>query len=221
MRALAGASPTSSAEVCGRWVGVSGALHHAPAADRGVRRHAFRDRETRRGRTDADDGRRLDERAASRSSARMLGGAASRTAFAPSAREMLAGAAVGGRSRKRKAKAKGRKRKSASRRERRQTRERVRHTMARKYLIETFGCQMNVHDSERMAGLLEQAGLRADRRRGGRRRRRHQHLQRPRARRREAVHAARRTAAARRRTRPRPDRRGRRLRRAAGRRRAS
>src|SRR5512132_4225064 len=27
-----------------------------------------------------------------------------------------------------------------------------------KYLIETFGCQMNVHDSERMAGLLEQAG---------------------------------------------------------------
>ncbi|HEY7290569.1 MAG TPA: tRNA (N6-isopentenyl adenosine(37)-C2)-methylthiotransferase MiaB [Vicinamibacterales bacterium] len=30
--------------------------------------------------------------------------------------------------------------------------------MARKYLIETFGCQMNVHDSERMAGLLEVAG---------------------------------------------------------------
>lgn len=30
--------------------------------------------------------------------------------------------------------------------------------MARKYLIETFGCQMNAHDSERMAGLLEQAG---------------------------------------------------------------
>jgi tRNA-2-methylthio-N6-dimethylallyladenosine synthase len=31
--------------------------------------------------------------------------------------------------------------------------------MARKYHIETFGCQMNVHDSERMAGLLEQAGF--------------------------------------------------------------
>src|SRR6266568_2509602 len=31
--------------------------------------------------------------------------------------------------------------------------------MARKYLIETFGCQMNVHESERMAGLLEQAGF--------------------------------------------------------------
>jgi tRNA-2-methylthio-N6-dimethylallyladenosine synthase len=30
--------------------------------------------------------------------------------------------------------------------------------MPRKYLIETFGCQMNVHDSERMAGLLDQAG---------------------------------------------------------------
>src|SRR5213596_3054402 len=31
--------------------------------------------------------------------------------------------------------------------------------MARKYVIETFGCQMNFHDSERMAGLLEQAGF--------------------------------------------------------------
>ena len=30
--------------------------------------------------------------------------------------------------------------------------------MAQKYRIETFGCQMNVHDSERMAGLLDQAG---------------------------------------------------------------
>jgi tRNA-2-methylthio-N6-dimethylallyladenosine synthase len=33
--------------------------------------------------------------------------------------------------------------------------------MALKYLIETYGCQMNVHDSERMAGLLEQAGYEA------------------------------------------------------------
>jgi tRNA-2-methylthio-N6-dimethylallyladenosine synthase len=33
--------------------------------------------------------------------------------------------------------------------------------MSRKYLIETFGCQMNFHDSERMAGLLEQAGYEA------------------------------------------------------------
>ena len=30
--------------------------------------------------------------------------------------------------------------------------------MSRKYLIETFGCQMNYHDSEQMAGLLEAAG---------------------------------------------------------------
>jgi len=30
--------------------------------------------------------------------------------------------------------------------------------MSKKYFIETFGCQMNVHDSERMAGLLDQAG---------------------------------------------------------------
>ena len=30
--------------------------------------------------------------------------------------------------------------------------------MAKKACIETFGCQMNVHDSERMAGLIEQAG---------------------------------------------------------------
>ncbi|MDN5861166.1 MAG: tRNA (N6-isopentenyl adenosine(37)-C2)-methylthiotransferase MiaB [Pseudonocardia sp.] len=30
--------------------------------------------------------------------------------------------------------------------------------MARSYTIRTYGCQMNVHDSERMAGLLEAAG---------------------------------------------------------------
>jgi tRNA-2-methylthio-N6-dimethylallyladenosine synthase len=35
--------------------------------------------------------------------------------------------------------------------------------MSRKYLIETYGCQMNVHDSERMAGLLEQAGYESTR----------------------------------------------------------
>ena len=29
---------------------------------------------------------------------------------------------------------------------------------ARTYQVRTYGCQMNVHDSERMAGLLEQAG---------------------------------------------------------------
>lgn len=30
--------------------------------------------------------------------------------------------------------------------------------MRRKYFVETYGCQMNVHDSERLAGLLEQDG---------------------------------------------------------------
>jgi tRNA-2-methylthio-N6-dimethylallyladenosine synthase len=33
--------------------------------------------------------------------------------------------------------------------------------MAQRYVIETFGCQMNFHDSERMAGLLESAGYEA------------------------------------------------------------
>src|SRR5688500_4444281 len=32
---------------------------------------------------------------------------------------------------------------------------------ARKYVIRTFGCQMNEHDSERIAGLLEADGLEA------------------------------------------------------------
>ncbi len=31
--------------------------------------------------------------------------------------------------------------------------------MARKYFVQTFGCQMNYHDSERIAGLLEREGL--------------------------------------------------------------
>ena len=29
---------------------------------------------------------------------------------------------------------------------------------ARTYEVRTFGCQMNVHDSERISGLLEEAG---------------------------------------------------------------
>ena len=33
---------------------------------------------------------------------------------------------------------------------------------ARTYQIRTFGCQMNVHDSERLAGLLDDAGYRAN-----------------------------------------------------------
>jgi tRNA-2-methylthio-N6-dimethylallyladenosine synthase len=33
--------------------------------------------------------------------------------------------------------------------------------MTRKYLVRTFGCQMNEHDSERIAGLLESEGMEA------------------------------------------------------------
>jgi tRNA-2-methylthio-N6-dimethylallyladenosine synthase len=49
----------------------------------------------------------------------------------------------------------------ASKRQRRKriNSERRKRNLSRKYLIETFGCQMNFHDSERMAGLLEQAGF--------------------------------------------------------------
>ena len=70
--------------------------------------------------------------------ARMIGGARATEAARAAARELLAA--------KRK-KNKRRKRKSLS--------------SEMKYFIETYGCQMNVHDSERMAGLLEQAGYEA------------------------------------------------------------
>ena len=33
--------------------------------------------------------------------------------------------------------------------------------VARKYLVEAYGCQMNMHDGERLAGLLESAGFEA------------------------------------------------------------
>ena len=56
----------------------------------------------------------------------------------------------------------------------------------RTYEVRTFGCQMNVHDSERLSGSLEAAGyVPADRRAG--RRRRHQHLRRARERRQQAL----------------------------------
>ena len=32
------------------------------------------------------------------------------------------------------------------------------HPTPRTYEVRTYGCQMNVHDSERIAGLLEEAG---------------------------------------------------------------
>ena len=145
----------------------------------------------------------------------MIGGAAVTEAARASARDLLGepagplrgSASASGRGERRKAKAKvGR---SAQRTRRR--------SMAKKYLIETFGCQMNVHDSERMAGLLDQAGYEPTVDDARRRRHRHQHLQRARARRGEALHAARRAARAGRRDRAPAARRRRRLRRAAGR----
>ena len=58
---------------------------------------------------------------------------------------------------------------------------------ARTYEVVTYGCQMNVHDSERLTGLLEDAGYAAapDGRAGGRRRL--QHLRGARERRQQAV----------------------------------
>ena len=108
----------------------------------------------------------------------------SRRPSGPAPREMLRGPADRG---ERRIQSERRKRKVARKRSR---------PHVQKYLIETFGCQMNVHDSERMAGLLEQAGYEPTRGRPRRRRHRDQHLQRPRAGRGEAVHAARRDPAA-------------------------
>ena len=46
------------------------------------------------------------------------------------------------------------------------SRSRSRDVSAKTFYLETHGCQMNEHDSERMAGLMEVAGYRrvADRR---------------------------------------------------------
>ena len=57
----------------------------------------------------------------------------------------------------------------------------------RSYVVRTFGCQMNEHDSERIAGLLEADGLVPAGDLGRRRRRRAQHVLHPRERRQQAV----------------------------------
>ena len=57
----------------------------------------------------------------------------------------------------------------------------------RRYFVRTFGCQMNEHDSERIAGLLEADGLEATDQRRGRRRRRAQHVLHPGERRQQAL----------------------------------
>ena len=115
--------------------------------------------------------------------ARMMGGAAAGEKAMESARELLD--AVGGERRKRKAKVAERRRSESAKADRRKP-------TVMKYFIETYGCQMNVHDSERMAGLLEQSGYDRAESDARRRPRRHQHLQRARERRGQALHAARR-----------------------------
>ena len=154
--------------------------------------------------------------------ARMIGGAAPTDAARAAARELLGESEA-----KSKAKAVGGESETSKRRGRRSDeepkwslgeRERA-EKLSMKYFIETYGCQMNVHDSERMAGLLEQAGYEATQRAARRRCRRDQHLQRARARRREALHASRRDSPGEQRDRPHARCRRHRLRGAAGRRR--
>ena len=57
----------------------------------------------------------------------------------------------------------------------------------RRFFVRTFGCQMNEHDSERIAGLLQADGLEETDQRRGRRRRRPQHLLHPGERRQQAL----------------------------------
>ena len=49
----------------------------------------------------------------------------------------------------------------------------------RRFFLRTFGCQMNEHDSERIAGLLQADGLDGGGQCGGRRCRRPQHVLHP------------------------------------------
>ena len=98
--------------------------------------------------------------------ARMLGGEGVTDGLRASAREMLVGrrAVRVGSGAKGESNAKGESesRIVGTRAPRSWARGAKGRLVARKYLIETFGCQMNVHDSERMAGLLDQAGFEAD-----------------------------------------------------------
>ena len=143
-----------------------GAVHHPPAADRRCCRHALPHRQAGEGEPDGDDGPAPGGgRPGRRNCARMMAGGAASAQVREGARELLEGATVAHvaadpgdrrnppRRRKRKAKVLDRRKRKCASPEAADG-----SCMAKKYLIETYGCQMNVHDSERMAGLLEAAG---------------------------------------------------------------
>ncbi len=123
-------------------------ITHLPQIAAYADTHFQIDKQVSRGRTRTTVVR-LDESGRVEELSRMLGGTTVTAGVRASAREMLAGRAAS----RRRLRAKGES-------ERRKAKAKL-SGMARKYLIETFGCQMNVHDSERMAGLLEQAGFEA------------------------------------------------------------
>ena len=139
-------------------LGVSGALHHAPAADRRVRRQrTFRSKAASRRRTGTSDGHAGCARRRARRRSRPYARRRSDHRWHPRVRPVRCWRSAP-RGRPAQAEAKRRKRGESER-------EADNVTVAQKYLIETFGCQMNVHDSERMAGLPRAGGLRDRRRR--------------------------------------------------------
>ena len=87
--------------------------------------------------------------------------------------------------------------------------------VTRRFFVRTFGCQMNEHDSERIAGLARGRGDGGNRRSRGGRRRGPQHVLHPRERRQQAVRPSRSSEVAEGRA-ARPADRGRRLPRAEG-----
>ena len=124
-------------------------ITHLPQIAAYADTHFQIEKRVERGRTSTTVERLDEDGAGRRTGADAWRGGDHRAAFGPRpARCLRSGSDRRRRKAKRsqKAKAKARKRKV---------------DVARKYLIETFGCQMNVHDSERMAGLLEQAGFEA------------------------------------------------------------
>ncbi len=129
-----------------------GALHHPPAADRRARHDAVPHREGRARRPDGDHGR-----AARRAWPGRRDGADDRWRGGHARRSGPARGSLPRRNRLRRrpkadvrAEAKGKREAKGESESRR--------PWLRNTSIETFGCQMNVHDSERMAGLLDQAG---------------------------------------------------------------